>query len=345
MKKIHRAPRNTILPSIGFLIPVLLLVGSYLYMAATYHKGWLLDTVVHENGRYTLLQTILYFRHFSWEILGKATYCMFLVGVFFYYGNPVKRNSVARSIGICKWKIILGAILTASIVAMALLMAARQVGWQEMLFGFLQYRTNEKSALEFGSHWRNHFLSNVALFSCSGFCIWAYRTLIQERAWIMRRSRVFFGAGLVFVGLTLIFGFNRKQFEAASYLGHQLREIIGTDLSITMLLAISLLLYLENKYDSAEEIVDCSKIVRKRFLAAFCWITPVVLSTAYLAFKISNLNIAVELAKVSKTSNHSILGTFCWHFYEHSLDYLFVIVTVYWLYLWLLKTESKNQTA
>lgn len=343
MKRISLTQKSTLIPFLGFAVPAFLIAGSYIDLAAAHHTWWLLNAIVHENGRYTLLQTIFYFRHFTWEIPGKALYSVFLVGVYFYYGNAVERNDRNPGPEISSRKILLAGAVCLAIVGAAILMTAGQVGWREALFGFLQYRRNESSPLEFGSHWRNHFLSNVTLFASSGFCVLLYRIFGQGGVWTTRKHRVLRLSLLVFLAATLMFGFSRDQFAAPSYLGHQLREILGTDLPITMLLAISLLICLERKYDANKRPeAGMRKSARKGLFLAICWLVPAILSTGYLGIRILNLDVAAELAKVSGTTDKSVLGTFCWHFYEHSLDYLFVTVTVYWLYLWLRKTESEG---
>jgi hypothetical protein len=332
--------KGSLIPAVGFAIPALLISAAYLHMAVAYRNGWLFNAIVHENGRYTLFQTIFYFRHFTWEFLGKALYCGYVVGIFFFYGHDENERQKGRTVA--RWKLVLAVMLTFMIPGIALLMTARELGWGEAWAGLLQYRRNETSASEFGSHWRNHFLSNVALFTASAFFVILYRMVQQMGALIRRGRALFLSSVLVFVAVTLFFGFNRAQFEAPSYLGHQLRETAGADLPVTMLLALSLMVFLENKYDFAEQCsVRRAEISKSRFLA-LCWLLPALGATFYLGIRVLHLDIAAELAKVSGARKHSVLGTFSWHFFEHSLDYLFVMVTVYWLYLAKLKLDTRG---
>jgi hypothetical protein len=339
----HKKPLLEILPFLGLAIPVLLLTGSYLYMAVTYGKLWLFNTIVHENGRYTLLQTILYFRHFTWEFLGKSVYCLYLVGAFFYYGSCAGTKDPGRRV-ISRWRAHAGWIIGLGISALAIFTASRQFGFTEIVHGLLQYRVNEGSLLEFGSHWRNHFLSNIALFAGSVLAIILYRILGNGRGWKRRKYFSLFGlSALAFFVLTIVFGFNAKQFQAPSYLGHQLREILGTDLSITMLLALSLLIWLERRYDTpANPDSECKVQAWRVRLLVLLWTIPVAASCCYLAASVARLNIGAELAKASGGRNGSIPGTFCWHFFEHSLDYVFVLSSVYGLYLGLLRAGSRE---
>ena len=80
--------KRSIVKLICFTLPVLMFTGAYIHMVIRYDKIWLFNTIVHENGRYTLLEVICYFRHFIWELPIKAWYALLLTGLFFYYGQP-----------------------------------------------------------------------------------------------------------------------------------------------------------------------------------------------------------------------------------------------------------------
>ena len=48
--------------------PLAILVAGYVWLARDYGTPWLLPVVVHEGGRYTFAETILYCRHFLREL-------------------------------------------------------------------------------------------------------------------------------------------------------------------------------------------------------------------------------------------------------------------------------------
>lgn len=50
------------------LIPFATYIASYVYLAIFHHKVWLWNTVVHESGKLTLLETTLYASHFLGHI-------------------------------------------------------------------------------------------------------------------------------------------------------------------------------------------------------------------------------------------------------------------------------------
>ena len=328
-----------------FLIPVLLLLGSYIYMTIHYHKLWLFGTVVHENGRYTLLQVILYFRHFLWELPIKAWYAMTLVGLFFFYGRPLPTEGRNNEISVPTSFIVACGVAVVAVGAIAWIGAIHAVGSREALIGFLQYRTSELRDPLFGSHWRNHFLSNIVLLSASTVLVLIYRMLTQ-RHWVRRWYSILFPTGIfLFIAISLILGINEDPFTQTSYLGHQVREIFGTDLPITMLLCTGLLIHFEQKYDLN---ANCREKQRgkpdKSFLARIIlWACIAIVPTTYLIYKILHLDIAHIVKNVGQTKGWNTLDLFAWHFYEHSVDYIFVMAAVSFIYLTALKSDvGKN---
>lgn len=51
-----------------FWIPALLFLGAYLWLAFDHGTLWVFPAIVHESGDYSLLQTVLYFRHVIREL-------------------------------------------------------------------------------------------------------------------------------------------------------------------------------------------------------------------------------------------------------------------------------------
>jgi len=335
---ITKNPSALFLVKICFAIPAFLLAGAYLYMAFFYQKLWLFDTIVHENGRYTLLEVILYFRHFSWEMPGKAVYSIFIVGVFYYYGNPVATGGMHHGRYVPKNSIYLSGVLAGGIIIITTLITVSNYGIEETLHGYFQYRTSEIKPLVFGSHWRNHFLSNIVLFFASAFLICLYR-IVFCGGWVKRKyANLYYIAEGIFLLLTLGFGINSDPFQHSSYLGHQLRETFGSDLPITMLLAAGVLMLLELKYDGGGNVsADAGRLNRTSILYLLRWLTPVVLISGYIVLKVLSLDISGEMSKLPGTRNWSVIDIFAWHFFEHVLDYLFVVFSVSFLYLLTLK--------
>jgi len=327
-----------------FSLPVILLIGAYLYMTVSYQKLSLFNTVVHENGKYTLLEVIFYFRHFSWEMPGKAIYSLFIVGLFYYYGNASAKREKHKGGNIPGSRILISGISVAGILIITVLITVYKFGIIETLHGMLQYRTSEIKPVSFGSHWRNHFLSNIVLFSASAFLICLYR-IVCCGGWVKRKyAGLYFIAGGLFILLSIAFGFSADSFKTPSYLGHQLREIFGSDIPITMLLSAGTLICLELRYDRAgKAAATYQQPTGKSILYLLRWLVPVVLISGYIIIRVLSLDISGEMSKLPGAQSWSVPDIFAWHFFEHSLDYIFVVSFVYFLYLLTLRAElTKN---
>ena len=124
--------KRTILKITCFAIPVLLLIGAYFHMAIRYEKIWLFDTIVHERGKYTLWEVIFYFRHFLWELPMKTVYSFLLIGIFYYFGNPLPNNVTDASKPLIpNNRLILSGLFVLAIGGFSFLMAANELGYKE----------------------------------------------------------------------------------------------------------------------------------------------------------------------------------------------------------------------
>jgi hypothetical protein len=327
-------------------VPIVLLIGAYIHMAFRYDKIWLFNTIVHERGKYTLLEVIFYFRHFLWELPIKTVYAFFLVGTFFYFGRPETSLKDGRAAPVLPRQIIISIFLALATGVLAFLMTTKAYGFHEALAGLIQSRISELKPLAIGSHWRNHFLSNIVLYLTSISSVLLYRLIEQKGAWQKRRFGFLLPlTAAFFVIVTLLFGVNLDPFQVPSYLGHQLREIFGTDLTITMLLSIGILIHLESKFDSGNIQIERKENViwRKNILYIICSGVPAVLISSFLVLKVLTLNIKGEMAKLGSTAGWSKVDLFAWHFFEHSLDYFYAGALVYFLYLTLLKIDREKR--
>ena len=341
MDRTGLSQRTYIPMMICFAVPAVLLISAYLYMTTYYQKLWLFNTIVHENGKYTLLEVIFYFKHFSWEMLIKTVYAFFIVGAFYYYGNPSSSNKNVSVPEISSRWIAVSLVFVVVLFITTIASTVKQSDIHETLLGFFQYRTSELRPPVFGSHWRNHFLSNIVLLSATSAVILLYRIIFFNGQWAQRKfSRLFTLSGGIFIVLTVVFGFTMDPFVTPSYLGHQLREIFGTDLSITMLLGIGVLIYLERRFDYREKR---SKVGGGRqgirFRSLIIWCISALIPAVFIIIKVLSLDVSGEISSIGKTSDWSVLDLFAWHFFEHSLDYIWVISLVSFLYLVTLKKE------
>jgi hypothetical protein len=274
----------------------------------------------------------------------KLIYSLFIIGAFYYYGKPRVGASISET-SIPMIRVLFGCFFSFSIVLLAVSATGHDVGFKDAFAGLFQYRTSEVRPLEFGSHWRNHLLSNIVLYSTTSIFVLLYRVVSFDGCWVKRKFSILLPISWgIFIFLTLFFGINRDPFETPGYLGHQLREIFGSDLSVTMLLSLAVLIRLEEKYDSDDNIQNHIKLPnqKKTSYHLLFWIVPAIVPTLFLIIKVLTLDISGNIARLGNTQNWSILDLFAWHFFEHSLDYIFIISLVYFVYLLTLKIDLKD---
>lgn len=340
---LYEIPKNIIAKYLCFGIPAALLIGAYLHMAMRYNKIWLFDTIVHERGKYTLLEVILYFRHFIWELPIKTVYALFIVGAFYFFGNKGAVTKDTGSSYISLHKIVISGILALVVGLTAFLMTANTYGFVEAFTGLLQSRISEIKPLTVGSHWRNHFLSNIVMYASTISVILMYRIYAEKGKWGKRRFSFLLPLTIMlFILITFIFGINLDPFNIPSYLGHQLREVFGSDLTITMLLSLGILIHLEGRYDTGKTTNRMNNDTKKPRQTVVCFLISSIIAISlslFLIIKVLATDISSEMAKLGSTAGWSKMDLFAWHFFEHSLDYIYTGCLVYFLYLLTLKIE------
>jgi hypothetical protein len=291
-------------------IPLAVLVTAYAWLALEHGTLLLWHVVVHESGRYTLGETVLYFGHFLREVPIAVAYALFLLTAS---GRTELGGRGPVSAGACApssvWVFLLGA---AALVGVALLVTARQAGPASALQDLLQYRTRDDLA-GYGTHWRYHWLSTL----------W-FGAMVAAAPAVMRRvpglpelgiSRFWTRAAWgYFLALTLIFGMSADIFLDARYAGHQAREIM-THGPVTLLLGIGILLAWSRAGSASAIRQDCRPWTR-RLLFGVVFLVPVHLSVIALSGDVmaqgqSELGLSAMVAA---------------HFFEHSLDYMLVLL-------------------
>jgi len=321
---------------ICFGIPAAIMAAAYIYMALRYNTVWLFPVVVHENGKYTLLETIFYFRHFLWKVPIKTVYAVFTVGFFHFYGHVNRQPSPEKVVS--GWLLFScwGAVAVFSFIS--IMAAVKSVGLHKAMTGLLQYRTSEMRPILFGSHWRNHFLSNIVLFSFSALFLLFHR----KGHWNRNRTAIlYYFACAVFILCSLFFGITGDPFFTPRYILHQLREIIGSDIPVTLFLAMGTLLLIDSLY---HEQNGRSAVIRKwdktEAVHWIVWAVPAVSITLYLIVKTLIFKASGQIGMITGAKELPVFHFFAWHVFEHTLDYVFIVLLVSALYLTTLKIDK-----
>ena len=200
-------------------LPGFVLLVAYGAIAAYTGNWWPWFETVHESGDRTLIGTVFYFQHAARELpldvlLGIA------IGGSALWAFPGSGAVNRRRQGV----FAVGIVFVISIIVVGTLRSGGPVLlWDNLL----QMHTRPGEALQFGSHWRYHFLSRLMLimvsFGLAGLVVLG----LQGRQGTGGKTgqMVFIGTLVVFFILSLVFNPDFDPFLNAAFLGHQVREV------------------------------------------------------------------------------------------------------------------------
>lgn len=313
-------------------LPVLTWVVSYLQMALKYRDFWLFNNIVHENGELTLTGTILYFNHFMRELPMEAMWAVFGVGVFMALGSTGRRTMPEDRRR--QWVAILTIALAAFTLA-AVMGSINTVGFRSTLMDLGQARNRSELEWARGPHWRNHLLSNIASFGLFLLLVWAYRYF-----WCGRNTRtegvaakLIAGSVAFYVIASLAFGINSDPFINPQYVGHQIREIFGNRIPLSGFILLGTLIFWERR---SRQLDDGQGLLTSRLGTGWGLLGFVLLvvPTAYLCLNVLlSGHIGTGIAKAAEGRDWTVIDLFAFHYFEHILDHVFVVLLASVVYL------------
>lgn len=292
-------------------VPAVVLAGAYIWLTVDHGTPLLWNVIVHESGRYTLGETILYFSHFLREVPVVIAYALFLLGISGNAGSPAADGTGRPG----RMTIRLAVLAAAVLITIAFSATVRADGAGSALRDLLQYRTRDDLA-GYGTHWRYHLLSTLwfgavtmiappVVRALGGATVLGYSRRMVRAAW------------LYFTLVTLVFGLSPDVFQDIRYLGHQAREIM-THGPVTLLLGIGLLLAAELRSPPQtrdEPIPNRSALAG---LAALVLLIPMFLAIASLGGNV------MEHGQADAGLGAMVAA----HYFEHALDYTLVLLLV-----------------
>lgn len=307
-------------------VPAAVLAACYLWLAVDHGTLWLWPVVVHESGRYTFGQTVLYWPHFLREVPVVVAYVLFLISVSGAAPGDAGRG---RRVGGTAAAMALGAGIV--LVAGAFLATATSAGWSIALLDLLQHRTRD-DLIGYGTHWRYHGLS-TAWFGAATLLAPAVAERLVGRP-VLRLHRGWTLAAWAWaLALTLVFGLSAEVFTDVRYAGHQAREIL-THGPVTLLAGLGLVMTMGGGVDGgrtsvgsggrADPVAPGGVDGSPEHARSTGWSWP------FTAALVAAILIPLHLAVVSLSGDlmeqgQSALGLSAMvaaHYFEHTLDYL-----------------------
>jgi len=313
-------------------VPLLILVSSYAWLAIAHRRVALLDVVVHESGRYTLLDTVFYFGHFLREVpIDVGTALFLLAGFTAYSGFSVRAPAHDGRPRLLALACLAGAL---ALMGIGFAAAAWRDGAASAVHDLLQFRTRDDLS-QYGSHWRFHLLSSLWIGIAAPLMVLPLGLGSGRRAVSHARvERIVIGAAWgYFCLLTIVFGLSKQVLWDPRYIGHQAREIL-THGPVTCLLAIWTLDAV-SRWLSVPPREHVPRSLHRASAAEWLRMLLFLLIPGYLAMAAPWGDLMG--AGRSETGLAAMVAA---HFFEHTLDYLFVVLLVLGGYGWLLSRET-----
>jgi len=303
-----------------WLVPSGILVLSYTAVCLQTHSIWPWLHVVHEDMQSTLFQTVFGFEHATREIPMDLVLALTVAGsVRYFYPMCPSPQSRANYLQLRRLLLALALITLGTILGGSLL----TVGLAGVADNLAQLQTRPGEALQPGAHWRYHFLERVALmfmaFSLVGW-IWlsSGRPASGSRG---NGRRILIVTAILFVLLSMIYGFSLEPFINPRFIGHQARELL-THAAVTLPLTIATTLALARRFAAAPG-------------ASRPQLWP-ILASAIIAFALGVYLMTGTLltGAVSLRQTPSLAAAVFPHVLEHALGYLLVTLVAGCAYLW-----------
>jgi hypothetical protein len=303
-------------------------MAAFVWLCIAHGTLWPWTSVVHEGGSLTLVGAILDPSHLLREVPIAVAMVLF---VFAAYGPP--KRSDAQS-GAVRRPVPYEAILlaAAALPTIAFAVAAVGLGPAAALNDLLQYTTRAGGALEFGSHWRHHWLSTLWFGIAAVFGARLGALVLGGPVPADRDTRRPFelAAWGYFTIVTVVFGVGAAVATDPVLVGSQAREIATHGL-VTLPLTMALYAWLDRRHNAAR--LDAGTADG----ANVAWY--------HLAF---TLAIPMYLAVIVKADNvvsagqtdGGLVAMVGAHFLEHTLEYALVALLTAGTYGFLRRTAT-----
>jgi hypothetical protein len=308
-------------PRLLLLVPLLSYLLSYIWLAIYHGSPLLWNTVIHESGRYTLLETTFYASHFLGHVPVLTVLAFVFAGAYAAMAGDQMPISSLR------------AGLTAGGLLAGLLLVSLAIGFfhfgAEDTFSFLRQIKQRPDLYTAGGSWKLHLPSTVLQLALIPIVVWSARRLCDRPvAWGRRGNGYLAGAIVGLVAVTWLASTEPLEtlvevWRDPRYLAHSVRELVTFPLTYYPI-PLAILLAAEARSRSAaptDRRVDALAVLLLLvFALGFSY--QVVVS---LTHDIGSLAQKPEFAKGGELGIPYLLAS---HFFEHFLDSIYFALLV-----------------
>jgi len=205
-------------------LPVFAYIVSYLYLAYYHGKFLIFNTIVHESGKYTLLQDMFYASHFLGHIPVHTVLAFFFVGAYLCLTGSNSNRYPKKKIR------ILFTLLVFLLIS-SFFLSLTVFGYEDTL-SFMAQRKQGVGIYAEGGSWNLHLPSTMLLLLLIPVYIYIVKRIFGRSIEPNPSGLFYISLGFIFFFL-FTFLFNRNIVDAffsiwgdPRYLGHSVRELL-----------------------------------------------------------------------------------------------------------------------
>lgn len=298
-------------------LPLVYVLTSYAYLAYWHGRPYLLNTIVHENGRLTLLGSVFYFDHFVAHVPMIAAFGLCAVGGVALTAR-VPRDAFSPGLTAV---FLLGA--AAALYVFSFLASVFVAGWQRTI-DYVMQRIERDGVMSKGGLWNQLQLSNVPIALGTIGIGSALRTLNSEGAALGDASLSAGGmacigaAAAILIVMSIATWPKWRKYLNPRWLAHSMREVAtfpltGIPIALGSVVVVQYLLFGPSVWT-----------LRPGWLSVLLIAVSVLIVGIEFAL-IRSVDILAIAQKPSFAKERmSIAYLLASHVFEHALDFVFI---------------------
>lgn len=318
-------------------VAVLYFALSYCYLVWWHGEVFLWNTLIHENGRLTLLESMFYFDHFVACVPMVLVFALFTAGGFALAGHPrVEIDKSRASFAAAGFLAIAGFLIVGSLAA-----SIYTVGQQRTLDYALQ-RIERDGVMSTGGNWNQLQLSNVPIalgaLSLSGALVmFAGGTGAKRDRRLVTGGKICIGvAAAVMIGITTLTFPGWQGFLNARWMAHSIRELATYPLTGIPIALVGILV--AERYVSGIRILTLKVGARSLILLS----VGVLIVAGQLLWLLNMDVLAMAQKPAFAPEGLSVSYLLASHVFEHFLDFVLIFPLTGGIYV-LVRLLSQGQ--
>lgn len=297
--------------------PFVVYLLSYLYLAYYHRTTLLFNTIIHEGGEYTLLETIFYASHFLGHIPVHTTIAFLFVG-FYIFITDFNTIHINRK----KITIILLAITLVLFLVFSLILSNLLFGVEDT-YKYMNQKKQSLVVMNEGGSWNLHYPSTIMLFLLIPIYIYSIKKTFHRKIVLNTDGLLYLVTGfIIFVVVSVIINpdivkVTKYIWSNPRYMGHSIRELLTFPLTY---FPIPLYFILKR---------ECQLTTTQNTKTINIWILFIamifIIGLCYQSFSIISAGIGETAQQPSFARNGKlpIIYLLSSHYFEHILDTIY----------------------